>query len=72
VAQTLSIRLPSDLARQLDALCDDTERPRTYIVRKAIESYLAEQADYQVALDRLRDRADPVLTADEVRKSLGR
>ena len=58
--------------RQLDALCKDTERPRTFIVRKALESYLAEQADYQVALDRLRDKADPVLTAAEVRRSLGR
>lgn len=69
---TLSIRLPADLARQLDALCKDTERPRTFIVRKALESYLAEQADYQVALDRLRDKADPVLSAAEVRRSLGR
>jgi RHH-type rel operon transcriptional repressor/antitoxin RelB len=72
MAATLSIRLPADLARELDALCKDTERPRTFIVRKALESYLAEQADYQVALDRLRDKADPVLTTAEVRRSLDR
>ncbi len=69
---TLSIRLPAELAHQLDALCKDSERPRTFIVRKALESYLAEQADYQVALDRLRDKTDPVLTAAEVRRSLDR
>ncbi|MCX7032118.1 MAG: ribbon-helix-helix protein, CopG family, partial [Spirochaetes bacterium] len=65
-------RLPADLARQLDALCKDIERPRTFIVRKALESYLVEQADYQVALDRLNDKSDPVISAADVRRALGR
>jgi RHH-type rel operon transcriptional repressor/antitoxin RelB len=72
MSATLSIRLPADLARQLDALCKDIERPRTFIVRKALESYLVEQADYQVALDRLNDKSDPVISAADVRRALGR
>ena len=72
MSATLSIRLPADLARQLDALCKDIERPRTFIVRKALESYLVEQADYQVALDRLNDKNDPVISAADVRRALGR
>jgi hypothetical protein len=33
-------------------------------VHKALEAYLAKMADLQVALDRLRDPSDPVVTLD--------
>ena len=32
---------------------------------------MAEYADYQVALDRLRDKDDPVISSAELRKRLG-
>ena len=43
-------------------------RPRSYLVRKAIEVYLEEYAEYQVALDRLRDKDDEVISSKELRK----
>jgi RHH-type rel operon transcriptional repressor/antitoxin RelB len=49
-----------------------TERSRTYLIRKALEAYMAEYADYQVALDRLQDKGDPVISSAELRKRLGR
>ena len=69
---TISVRLPVELTRRLDELSRDIERPRTFIIRKALESYLAEQADYQVALDRLRDKDDGIISSDAVRRALGR
>ena len=67
----ISVRLPPELARKLDSLVRELERPRSYIIRKALESYLAETLDYQIALDRLKDPEDEVIPADEVRRALG-
>jgi RHH-type rel operon transcriptional repressor/antitoxin RelB len=67
----ISVRLPKALADQLDTVAKETERPRSYIIQKAIESYIEDYADLQVALDRLHDRTDPVISSKELRKSLG-
>jgi RHH-type rel operon transcriptional repressor/antitoxin RelB len=67
----ISVRLPADLEKRLDALARDLERPRTFVIRKALESYLSETQDYQIALERLRDPDDAVTSADAVRQALG-
>ncbi|MBN2310392.1 MAG: ribbon-helix-helix domain-containing protein [Candidatus Hydrogenedentes bacterium] len=67
----ISIRLPDDIAERLDNVARETERPRSFIVQKAVESYLEDFADLQIALDRLRDTADPVVTTADMRKILG-
>jgi RHH-type rel operon transcriptional repressor/antitoxin RelB len=69
---SVSLRLPDDTAKALDELANATERSRTYLILKALEAYLEDYADYQVALDRLRDKDDPVISASEIRKRLGR
>ena len=72
MALSVAVRLPGNIAKALDELAAATERSRTYLILKALEAYLAEYADYQVALDRLRDKDDPVISAAELRKRLGR
>ena len=67
----ISVRLPKELADHLDNIARETERPRSYIIQKALESYIADYADLQVALDRLHDKTDPVISGKELRKSLG-
>lgn len=67
----VSVRLPKELAEQLDSIAKETERPRSFIIQKALESYIEEYADLQVALDRLHDKSDPVISGKELRKSLG-
>lgn len=69
--QAVSVRLTEDMVGALDRVARATERSKTYLIRKAIETYLAEYADYQVALDRLRDKDDAVLTSAELKKRLG-
>jgi RHH-type rel operon transcriptional repressor/antitoxin RelB len=71
MSAAISVRLPKNLADQLDAVAKETERPRSYIIQKAIESYIEDYADLQVALDRLHDRTDPIISGKELRKSLG-
>ena len=67
----ISIRLPKVLADQIDSIARETERPRSFIIQKALESYIEDYADLQVALDRLHDKTDPVISGKELRKSLG-
>jgi len=69
--KSISARLPKELADRLDKIAKETERPRSYIIQKALEYYLEELADLQVALDRLYDKADPVVSGKELRKALG-
>ena len=68
---TLSIRLPDDMAKALEAITRETERPKTFVVKKALEAYLEEYADYQIALDRLLDKNDRIISSKELRKDLG-
>ncbi len=67
----ISVRLPKELTEQLDSIAKETERPRSYIIQKALESYIDDYADLQVALDRLHDRTDAIVSGKELRKSLG-
>ncbi len=67
----ISIRIPEELAEELEGIAKETDRPRSYIIQKAIESYVEDLADLQIALDRLRDKNDPIITNAEMRKSLG-
>jgi RHH-type rel operon transcriptional repressor/antitoxin RelB len=68
----ISIRLPDATAKALDAVASATDRPKTYILLRALEAYLADYADYQVALDRLRDKDDPVISSSALRSHLHR
>jgi RHH-type rel operon transcriptional repressor/antitoxin RelB len=71
MSTAVSIRLPNILAKELDHIADETERPRSFHIQKALESYIEDFADVQIALDRLRNQKDQVISGHELRKSLG-
>ena len=71
MSTAISVRLPKDLAKRLDGIAKETERPRSFIIQKALESYIEDVADLQIALDRLHDTSDTVVSAKAMRKSLG-
>ena len=71
MSQTLSVRLPDNLAAELNNIAEITERSKSYLVQKALESYLQEQADLQVAIDRLQDVSDPLVSMAEMRREIG-
>lgn len=68
---TVSVRLPDSLAEKLAGVARDAERPKSFIIQKAIEAYLDDYADVQIALDRLRDSSDQLISSRDMRKSLG-
>lgn len=70
MSTSISIRIPDDLASQLADISSETERPKSFHVQKALEAYLNDLADLQVALDRLHDTSDPVIPLSDMRKEL--
>ena len=68
MTEAISVRLPEDIANRLDVLAKSIERPKTYIVTKALREYLEEYEDYLVALHRLNDKDDRVVSEKELVK----
>ena len=69
-SKAVSIRLPTQLVKEIEKLARTMERPKTYLIRNAIELYLGEYADYQLALDRLQDKNDKILSPAGLREEL--
>jgi RHH-type rel operon transcriptional repressor/antitoxin RelB len=68
---TVSIRLPEELTKHLDDIAKETERPRSFHIQKALEAYIEDFADLRIAIDRLRNPKDVVISGKELRKNLG-
>lgn len=67
----LTLRLDEQTDRKLQKLAKETERPKSYFIKKALDLYLQEYEDYQIALARRADKDDTILTLAQVRKALG-
>lgn len=68
---TISLRLPDHLADELENIAKETERSKSFHIQKAIEFYLQERADLQIALDRMNDASDSIVSRQDMRKRLG-
>ena len=66
----ITARVPDALVEALDAAAMELKRSRADVVRQALERYLEDFDDLAVAVERLRDPADPVLDWDQVRREL--
>lgn len=66
----ITARLPDRLVQGLDAAATTLKRSRAEIVRQAVERYLEDFDDLEVAMERMRDPTDPVLEWDQVKREL--
>jgi RHH-type rel operon transcriptional repressor/antitoxin RelB len=71
MSTAISVRIRDDLASKLSEISEETERPKSFHVQKAIEAYLSEIADLQIALDRLHDPSDPIVSIENMRENVG-
>ncbi|MCC8399027.1 MAG: ribbon-helix-helix domain-containing protein [Rickettsia endosymbiont of Culicoides impunctatus] len=53
---TITSKLPDELYNRLDQLGKTIDRKKSYLIRKAVESFLQEKEDYFIALHRLEQR----------------
>ena len=65
---TISLRLPDHLANELNDIARETERSKSFHIQKALELYLQERADLQIARDRQNDVTDQVVDIQDMRK----
>ncbi|RPH99996.1 MAG: ribbon-helix-helix protein, CopG family [Calditrichaeota bacterium] len=70
-SSTISLRLPDHLADELENIARETERSKSFHIQKAIEFYIQERADLQIAVDRLNDPADAIVDNQTMRKKFG-
>jgi RHH-type rel operon transcriptional repressor/antitoxin RelB len=57
------------LANRLNSIAKETERPRSFIIQKALDVYIEDFADLQIALDRLHGKGDEMISAKEIKKN---
>ncbi len=67
---TQSVRIPDDLAERLEALKRASKRSKSSLILEAIERYLEEREDLEVALARFRDPGAEWVDHRTVRREL--
>jgi len=67
---TQSVRLPDELAARLDALAKATRRSKSSFILEALESWLQEREELEIALARFRDPASEWVDHEDVRREL--
>ena len=67
---TQSVRLPDELAKRLEAIAKTAKRPKSSFIVEALERYLDECEDLEVALARFRDPEAEWLDHEQVRREL--
>jgi len=68
----MALRLPDELASEVEKVSKQLQRTKSYIVRKALENYVREHVEYQIALGRLNDKDDKIVSSKEIRGMLGK
>jgi len=71
MSNVVATRFSDEVLAELDDVARELRRTRAELIRRAVEIYLAEYADHQIALDRLNDPTDPMLSTEQMRDELG-
>lgn len=71
MSKTLTIKISDAVDKELRRVARETERAKSFHIQKALETYLEQYAEFQVALDRLNDQKDEIISSNEMRKVLG-
>jgi len=67
----ISMRIPVDILAELDELASLLGRSRSSLINEAISTYVTEYNDYLLALHRLLDKDDDIISSTNLRESLG-
>ncbi len=65
------IKFDKDIESRLKALSERIGKPRNFLIQEAIRLFLDEIEDYEIALSRLQDENDLIVSSEEMRKRLG-
>jgi len=65
-------RASEELYDNLNWISKEMDRPKSFVIRKALELFMNEYVDYLIALDRLRDKDDSIITSKEMRRRVAK
>ncbi len=68
--KNISLSFDEELIKKIDDICRVSERTKSWFVEKAVENYLEEINDVEVALKRSQDLDSEFITEDELKKNL--
>ena len=68
----VSLSLPGELAEAIEQIAEASDRPWRDVVIGALRDYVTDYAEAQEAMSRLQDDTDEVISAEELRRRLGR
>lgn len=71
MSKMYNVRIPDELDDKVEEYARLTERSRSYIIKKALEAFIEEQSDYKIAMKRLLDNDDEIISEKAMRKKLG-
>jgi predicted DNA-binding protein len=71
MTKTISARLSMKMISSIEEVAAERKRKTGDIVRDALEIYLDRWADYQIAIERLKDPHDEILGEKEFLEELG-
>jgi RHH-type rel operon transcriptional repressor/antitoxin RelB len=66
----LSLRVSEELEKKLEKTAKKLDRNKSYLVRKALEKYLEEIEDYEIATERLSKKNAKYYETSEVKRLL--
>jgi RHH-type rel operon transcriptional repressor/antitoxin RelB len=67
---TIHLQLDEEIIKKLEDMAKTTQCSKSHLIREAIEHYVVEYADYQIALDRLNDPHDEIISSEHMRELL--
>jgi predicted DNA-binding protein len=74
-SKIISAKLPESVFNMLDAIAAERKREKEDIVKEALELYIEDWEDYKIAIRRLKDSSDEILSEEEflseLRESFG-
>lgn len=63
-----AVRLPEKMIRGIDTVAKEMDRSGSYVIKTAINRFLEDYCDYEIALKRLKDPTDKIITIEEMEK----
>ena len=70
VMTSFSIDLADDTATALREIAEETEETPDTLIRRAVEELVADYVDGRIAVQRLADPSDPMISSQELRRRL--
>ena len=61
----IPLRIEGEIEKQLRRIAAELKRSKSYIIREAIKEYIEDSLDYEIALSRMKDKNDEILTSAE-------